>query len=746
MYSGGSSLLSPAQSGKSITDEEVEFLLKGSYANLSYKDTPITSSVSSRTPYPPLNYKGSTVTSSVLSEGCTPLSCKDTFVTSSVSSAAVTHTQISPVLQNSQSDSSRYDGFFELLGNLDLEPQSETVNLEPQTESSLMETSFDVVTAELEGWMKDFEHPTACFDSNPSSDLSGDHRPPDETVKVASLTTNMQGSSIPSQGSSFIPIDSSKEYLTSFDSELNSFVSQSTLVVNNDTQNHVQQCENPCFATLFESEFGNGNISNFHTRFMSPTTSAASEDSGYNEEDSKAIAGADPLASEENSKLSPKIPFSYSPLKKQNKLITQTTENNLKDLIQNNLEWPVMSGLQTLTVLPAILSTEERIINTSQEPPRLPFASQATASDEPYSTVQDTREQTDLNNKEKAEMLHLPPGFGPDNEEESMPLGNQENVLVNVAQDERKHVELSIEEQTDVLQTFRENQTNEQESISLESKETADQRDQDDMSTEEQTAMPQTPLTLLHDKEQKSMLYGDDKNVLKNNVCFTLQDEREQVDLNSEETTAIEHHENILCTVDAGRPSESFCIFATSPTPESTVSERSNHSTSESIVSENVGASKLYSSASSTVPENESRKRRRHETSRCLRVRKHSDSSTKIHSSGGNDTFLNSKISKVRGKRKTRGVEDIKERSKRKGRNPRLRSEREKQGSVHKAFLGKLTKKSGNVSKLHHKEQLTTSSRKNYLLGSIAEKFLDDNSIDIGGQIQDGGTNHLGPR
>lgn len=759
----GSSLLSPAQSGKSITDEEVEYLMKASYAPLSYKDSTVTSSVSSGECYAPLICKGTTVTSSVPSRiSYAPLSHKDTTDTSSVSSEAVTFTQGPPNVQDSQLDISRYDGFFELLGNLDLEPQSQPLNPEPQTESNSVETGFDVVTTELESWMKDFDFIPTCFDSNSSSNASGgDTRSSDETLKVASpMAGNMQGP-LPSQRSVFTPVDASKEHSSVFDTDPNS---RSSFIVNNQTPNHVQQYENPCFSTPFENESVNGTISNPHTRFMSPTASAASEDSGYNEEDNKIIVCAEPFTGAENSKVSTKTAFLYSSLKNQNsysfnKVTTHTSEDNLKDFIQNNLEWPVMSGMHTLTVLPAIVATEESI-NTLQEPLRLPLTSQSTGSNETCTTGQGMGEQIDLNTEVQTERPQIPSELCQDDKGESRSSEDHENFLMNatctVSQDEREQVDLSSEVHAIMPQTSRYLQANEHQSLPQGSKESVltsdvcsdvlDQTDRNDFSTEEQPEVPRTPRSC-QDSEQKCIPLENHENVL-TNMC-SLQDEREQIDLSTEENMSPEHHENLLQEAYASNSSEASHISALSPTPESTVSEGSSHSTSEAkAVSENVGDSMLCSSASSTVPENESRKNMTQETSRCLRVRKPANPSTrKCVSDDDDDTFLDSKIPKVRGKRKNRGVEDIKERAKRKAKSSRLESERRKEGSLNKKSLGKLTKR-GNVGKVHPKEQLPTSSGKNYFLENTAERLLGGgHSFDMPGcQTRDGGSNHLGPR
>lgn len=631
-----SSLPSPSQSGKSVTDEEVEFLLKASNAPLIHKDTTVNTSVSSK---------------------------------------AVSHAQVSPKAHNSQSDSNRYDGFFELLGNLDLElhSQPQPANPEPQTESSSLETSFDVVTAELEGWMKEFDFTSACFHNSTSNDPSNiNQRPADEAVVVASpmATTDMQEPCIPSHKSAFTPVDTSKENTFFFNADQNSsgnsLIHHNSLVVNNETPNSVQQCENPCFSILFENEFLNENLSNFQTQFMSPTASAESEDSGYNEDDAKAIVGAGSFVSEENSKISTKTSFLYSSLKNPNNYslnnsISQTNEDNLKDLMQNDLEWPVMSGMHTLTVLPAIVTTT-KIGKTPQEPVRPPIASQTTGSEETCTTSQDTRTPVDLNTKE-AERPQIESKLCQDNENKTVPLGNLDSVLTN-------------------------------------------------------------------------------------DSYFTVQDEREEVDLNTEETMSLDLHENVLHEIHTANPIESSCTFIKSPTTESNVSEGSSHSIA---LSESEDAVKLCSSASSTVAESESKnKRTRQETCRSLRVRrKYSDSSTKkCIVSDDNDTFLNLKISKGRGKRKGRGVGEIKERDKRKDKSPRLRFKKAKQGSLDKAIFGKLTKRPRNLDKDELEEQLPTSSGKNYFLEKTTQEFLEsDDSIDLPHcQTPDGGTNHLSPR
>lgn len=725
MYSEArSSLPSPAQSKKSVTDEEVEYLLRSSYA---------------------------------------PKRHTKTTVTHPVPSAAVTHTQTSSKPQNSQLDSSKYDGFFELLGSLDLEPQSHPVHPEPQVEASPLETSFDIVTAELEGWMQDFDFK---FDNNLSNEPAMlDQRPP-EAVRPSS-TADMQGPSFLSQGSAFAPIDTPKEYSSFFDgaqnSSTSSLVCQNSLVVNNETPSFVQQFENSCFSTPFESDFASGSVKNFGPRFMSPTTSAASEDSGYNE----AMVGAEPLGSEANTKGSSKTTFSCSSLKGQNsnsfgKLTTPTSEDNLKDLIQNNLEWPAMSGMHTLTVLPAMVTTEESIANPSQEPHSSPLASQSTATNETNTTGQEIGKQVDLSTEEQAEAPQVNSHLHDDNEAESTLLGHHDTVPVE-----------------ETMSVDRESMSGDVTTVTHDGSEQCDSLAMETISVDHENApvdhrgkapTDSVPTAADDGSEQVDSIVEEivsldrEINVASpSESCQTSVMSLESgtsgetspstyevkecgnvgVDLIVGETTSLEHHKT-----QCGSPADSSHTPVTSSTPESSVVEAASHcaSSEAKASSDNVDASNVCSGAPPTGPKRRRKRRKWQGTNRILRARKCEASEEKPTTSNDNSSSVDSRVPRARGKTKIK-EEELKKKAKRKGRRPRLQSKRERD-SLNKAYVGKVTKWPGSAGMVHLKEQLpTTSSWDNYFLEHTEEELEGGGSLEqLRGHTPDGGTYHLGPR
>ncbi|KAK8407608.1 hypothetical protein O3P69_002275 [Scylla paramamosain] len=387
-----SSLPSPAQSRKSVTDEEVELLLSPSYS--------------------PLNFKNHL---DILSK----------------SSDLDSHTQIAPEKSSDHSGCSRYDGFFELLGNLDLELPTQPPNTEPHTESSV-ETGLDFVTAELERWMRDFEFPSDG--TKKSSIISDDcqqapdelsraassdscYQFPDEVVSAESLTKELQGPCIPSHRSAFSLVDVSHEESASFNNDEQnsshgslSFRSLST--ERNETSELIQKCESFCLSVPFVKEFVKENMSSFPTRFMSPTASAVSEDSGYNDEDGKSSSNLESAAGEENQKLSPKT-LIYSSMKNVDDAmkcvsIKQSQQINFEKLIHNSLDWPGMSDIHTLTVLPAMVTTENDFTNRPRESLSVSSITQTTSSGEICVTEQDERERINFSTEQFDGGLQIP--------------------------------------------------------------------------------------------------------------------------------------------------------------------------------------------------------------------------------------------------------------------------------------------------------------------------------------------------
>ncbi|XP_045131469.1 uncharacterized protein LOC123516276 isoform X2 [Portunus trituberculatus] len=386
-----SSISSPAQSQKSITDEEVELLLKSSYS---------------------------------------PLNFKNHVNVPSKSSDSVSHTKIASEKHSDHSYYSRYDGFFELLGNLDLEPPIQLPNTVPHTESSSVETSLDFVTTELEGWMRDFEFPSDstkkssiisddCQQASDevSSAVSSDgcYQFPGEVVNAESFTKKLHTPCIPSHRSAFSLVDILHEESASFNndeqnSSLGSLSSRSHSLSSekNETSELIVKCENLCVSVPFVKE----NLSTFPTRFMSPTASAASEDSGYNEEDGKSSCNLELAAGEGNGKLSSKTLMNSS-LKNVDDTtkcisIKQSQQINFEKLIHNSLDWPEMSDMHTLTVLPAMVTTENNFRNRPQESLSVSSITQNTSSEEICVTEQDERERINFGTEQRDGGLQIP--------------------------------------------------------------------------------------------------------------------------------------------------------------------------------------------------------------------------------------------------------------------------------------------------------------------------------------------------
>lgn len=370
-----SSLPSPAQSRKSGTDEEVELLLKASYSSLSkdYIDNP---------PNP-----------------CGP----------------VGYTQVSPK-KRVHSDYSKYDGFFELLGNLDLELPTQSLKTESRSESTFVDTGLDAVTTELEEWMKDFEFPSGGTDDmsgscQPPSDETlradlGCQQLPDESVRVesAAATTKLHGPCIPSHRSAFsVLVDGSNEDSTSYsnneqDSKISSFSCHNSSAERNETSGYLGQQH---FPVPFVNDCVRDNMSVLHTRFMSPTASAASEDSGYNEDDNKALSNLGLTTGEENLKASSKM-YIHSSLKN----LDDTTKDvpgkpsyhsSFEKLLEKNLDWPAVSGAHTLTVLPAMVTTGNNFTDNPQELLRVSSITEASRSGEICTVEQHETERTSFN-------------------------------------------------------------------------------------------------------------------------------------------------------------------------------------------------------------------------------------------------------------------------------------------------------------------------------------------------------------
>lgn len=385
-----SSLPSPAQSQKSVTDEEVELLLKSSYSPHNFKnhlDIP------------------------------------------SKSSDLVNHTQIATEKHCDHSYYSRYDGFFELLGNLDLELPTQSPNTEPHTESSSsVGTALDFVTTELERWMSDFESPSnstrkssIIFDGCQQTpdkvssvvSLDGCHQFPHETVSAESLTKKLHGPCIPSHRSAFSLVDVSHEESASFNndeqnSSVGSLSCHSLSGERNGTLESIVDSENLCFSVPFVKE----NMSNFPTRFMSPTASAASEDSGYNEEDGKSSSNLELAAGVGNRKLSSKTLMNLSLKNVDDSTkctsIKQSQQINFEKLIHNNMDWPEVSDIHTLTVLPAMITTESNFINRPQESLNVSSITRSANSEEICVTEQDERERINFKTEQLDEGLQTP--------------------------------------------------------------------------------------------------------------------------------------------------------------------------------------------------------------------------------------------------------------------------------------------------------------------------------------------------
>ncbi|MPC22815.1 hypothetical protein E2C01_015843 [Portunus trituberculatus] len=145
---------------------------------------------------------------------------------------------------------------------------------------------------------------------------------------------------------------------------------------------------------------------------MSPTASAASEDSGYNEEDGKSSCNLELAAGEGNGKLSSKTLMNSS-LKNVDDTtkcisIKQSQQINFEKLIHNSLDWPEMSDMHTLTVLPAMVTTENNFRNRPQESLSVSSITQNTSSEEICVTEQDERERINFGTEQRDGGLQIP--------------------------------------------------------------------------------------------------------------------------------------------------------------------------------------------------------------------------------------------------------------------------------------------------------------------------------------------------
>lgn len=380
-----SPLLSPAQSMGSVTDKEVELLLLKSYAPSKFVRNK--SKYSKKCPVSP-NF------------------------------AAVPADFQPPVLK----DDSKCDSFFELLGSLDLDSPAHVRSLTKESPplTSSNDTGLDIVTAELESWMKGFESPTfnngineiVCTDSigvKPSSTGPNSNRTFRKNISESRIS-EQQKLIIPSQRSAFSQISPMKEKSglnDSLDFTSDLLPSSPLLEVNADIKKKVAQSyqENDTKSTSLTCPPNhpvNYDLSVLcDSQFLSPAASAASDDSGYNEEDTnKVSAVALPHLQDENH---------LSSCSKSNLESVQTVEanetskcksvlassHNLKSIIAMDLELSACQALPHFNIHPAMVTIEKCLdlneqtgVESELSRSQLPVDQSAITSELPLSRVE----------------------------------------------------------------------------------------------------------------------------------------------------------------------------------------------------------------------------------------------------------------------------------------------------------------------------------------------------------------------
>lgn len=345
-----SPLLSPAQSFGSVTDKEVELLLRKSYAP----------------PKPTKHLRRSR-------EKCPPVT--------NPAKVSPTKSQ-SPMLKTDP----KCESFFELLSNLDLESPAHPVKKESPSLSSFD----DIVTAELESWMKGFEYPESIHidevsdrlhsnsvEVNPTSANPNLLKPSEETVSDLCLPEE-QRCIIPSQKSAFSQVSPKREKRV-----LHSDTSQPIIAFeeNEDIKKILAESiqenfSNPdsLICTLGSSgDPAKDDLSLLcDSQFLSPAASAASDDSGYNEEDANKLATVALPQIQENHKLSScSGSFGSSGDVKVNetakcKNVATSSQGNLKNLTLADLEVSAPQDIH-FNIHPAMVTVEKSV--TVNDPP-----------------------------------------------------------------------------------------------------------------------------------------------------------------------------------------------------------------------------------------------------------------------------------------------------------------------------------------------------------------------------------------
>ncbi|XP_071529619.1 LOW QUALITY PROTEIN: uncharacterized protein [Panulirus ornatus] len=288
-----SPLLSPAQSFGSVTDKEVELLLRKSYAP----------------PKPTKHIRRS------------PKKCPPVSKPTEVSSTKL----LSPMLKTDP----KCESFFELLNNLDLESPAHPVKKESPSASSLD----DIVTAELESWMKGFESPESARSDEVTNSLHSNSTGVNSTcaepdvLKLSGETLSdlrlpeEQRCVIPSQRSAFSQVSPKREKKV-----LHSYTCQDTGITSDIISKPASAFEENEDIQKILAEGVQGNCSNrdslictsgncsdsvkddlsllCDSQFLSPAASASSDDSGYNEDDANKVAIVSLPQLQENRKLS----------------------------------------------------------------------------------------------------------------------------------------------------------------------------------------------------------------------------------------------------------------------------------------------------------------------------------------------------------------------------------------------------------------------------------------------------------
>nr|XP_045609903.1 uncharacterized protein LOC123765416 [Procambarus clarkii] len=343
-----SPLMSPAQSLGSVTDKEVELLLRKSYAPPKF--TKNKKSYSKRCP--------------------TSLNCND-----------LPASFQPPILK----DNSKCESFFELLGSLDLDstPHANPLANDSPPVASYNNSGLDIVTAELESWMKGFESPTfnnvtsESVEVNPSTAGSNLYNHFRKNISKSRISEKQQ-LIIPSQGSAFSQISTLKEknglnsntcqeFAIDFSTSPSLMLQENTNIktlAHNDLENDT----NPTSLICLKNDPVKYDLSALcDSQFLSPATSAVSDDSGYNEEDaSKVPVVALPQLHEESSDVSSCSRIHMESMEAVDtneiskcKFMTASSHANLKSLISMDLKISTPHDPPHFNIHPAIVTIEK---------------------------------------------------------------------------------------------------------------------------------------------------------------------------------------------------------------------------------------------------------------------------------------------------------------------------------------------------------------------------------------------------